>query len=115
MKLLWVSMGIAGRRGAARPAERGGYSRTGQKACTIGAWLLSEVATQGQVRERDEDATMVVMMGSDTSVMTESQGSGEPLKGTPAAEFCGRGEYSGRKPTSSAGGVLEKRAVVERV
>ena len=78
-------------------------------------WLLKGRPESVYDCESGEDAITVAMMGSNTSVMTESQGCGEPSTGTPAAEFCWRGKYSGRKPTSSAGGVLEMRAVVERV
>ena len=53
-----------------------------------------------------EDAITVAMMGSDTPAMTASQGCGEPSTGTLVAEFCWCGEYSGRKPTSSAGDVI---------
>ena len=99
-----IALGVNGYRRAARCSAVG-----------RARWLLKGRPESVYDCERGEDAITVAMMGSNTSVMTASQGCGEPSTGTPAAEFCWRGKYSGRKPTSSAGGVLEMRAVVERV
>ena len=99
-----IALGVNGYRRAARCSAVG-----------RARWLLKGRSGSVYDCESGEDAITVAMMGSNTSVMTASQGCGEPSTGTPAAEFCWRGKYSGRKPTSSAGGVLEMRAVVERV